>query len=178
MRSPSAHRRGWPPSRRSRRRRGRTAGRRTRRTRSCLRSVKQAARWAPHSSDRGKFAMRSRSMHSGRSTAEARRAWRRCDPNSSNLPSIMLAHENQPSGCAEFHGPIPHGDFCSCTILADAVGADRSAIPFEFCRRVLQKRWRMTCRHGLTRAELEEGKRAAPALGRLDATQAILVNAL
>lgn len=91
--------------------------------------------------------------------------------------SIVLAHENQASGCAEFYGPIPHGDFCSCTILADAVGADRSAIPFEFCRQVLQRRWRMTCHHGLTQADVDEG-RPAPALGRLDAAQAILVSEL
>ncbi|MBI2754344.1 MAG: hypothetical protein HYX46_12690 [Betaproteobacteria bacterium] len=92
--------------------------------------------------------------------------------------SIMLSHQNQVSESGESHGPIPHGDFCSCTILADAVGADRSAIPFEFCRRVLQKRWKINCRHGLTRAEVEDGKRFTPALGRLDATQAIVVSAL
>ena len=119
--------------------------------------------------------MRRRRMRSARSTVEARRD---VATQMDRIPeSILLAHENQASGCAEFHGPIPHGDFCSCSALADAVGTRHSTISFEFCRTVLQKRWTMTCRHGLTRAEAENHAKAT-LVGRLDSVQAILASNL
>ena len=40
-----------------------------------------------------------------------------------------------------------HGAHCSCRLLAAAAGADPSVIDYALCRRVLQKRWRMTCDH-------------------------------
>jgi len=40
-----------------------------------------------------------------------------------------------------------HGAHCSCRLLAAAAGAQPSALDYGFCRRVLQKRWRMTCDH-------------------------------
>lgn len=43
---------------------------------------------------------------------------------------------------------IQHGEHCSCKLLALAVGLDPRALSNEYCRQVLQKRWRMTCRHG------------------------------
>ena len=41
-----------------------------------------------------------------------------------------------------------HGDHCDCVLLANALRMKPSHITFEYCRRVLQKRWRMTCLHG------------------------------
>ena len=43
---------------------------------------------------------------------------------------------------------IEHGGSCSCTLLAQAVGLDPRKLSFEYCHRVLHKRWQMTCRHG------------------------------
>lgn len=43
---------------------------------------------------------------------------------------------------------IEHGQQCSCVLLAQAVGLDPRKLTYEYCRRVLHKRWRMTCRHG------------------------------
>lgn len=40
-----------------------------------------------------------------------------------------------------------HGTHCSCRLLTMATGADSSAIDYNFCRTVLQKRWRMECDH-------------------------------
>lgn len=41
-----------------------------------------------------------------------------------------------------------HGDRCACRLLAAAVGCKPAAIPFEYCRTVLMKRWRLECNHG------------------------------
>ena len=43
---------------------------------------------------------------------------------------------------------IPHGTRCSCKLLAEALHMDPRKLTYEFCRTVLQKHWRMTCRHG------------------------------
>lgn len=43
--------------------------------------------------------------------------------------------------------PMTHGEHCSCRLLAEALGRDPSALSYEYCRRVLQKHWRMTCHH-------------------------------
>ena len=45
------------------------------------------------------------------------------------------------------HWERRHGSHCVCRLLAAAARADPSAIDYGFCRRVLQKRWRMTCDH-------------------------------
>ena len=45
------------------------------------------------------------------------------------------------------HWERRHGTHCACRLLAAAVGADSSAVDYGFCRRILQKRWRMTCDH-------------------------------
>lgn len=72
---------------------------------------------------------------------------------------------------------IEHGDHCSCKPLALAVGQDPRSVSYEYCRWVLQKRWRMTCRHG-ERASAP----AAAGLGEhwrevtsFDSVQAILI---
>jgi hypothetical protein len=49
---------------------------------------------------------------------------------------------------------IKHGEHCSCKLLALAVGLDPRALSYEYCRRVLQRRWRMTCRHGECASDL------------------------
>ena len=41
-----------------------------------------------------------------------------------------------------------HGGHCECEQLAAALGCDPGTITFDFCLRVLQRHWRMTCRHG------------------------------
>lgn len=45
------------------------------------------------------------------------------------------------------HWERRHGSHCTCRLLAEAAGADPSAIDYDFCRRMLQKRWRMNCDH-------------------------------
>ena len=40
-----------------------------------------------------------------------------------------------------------HGEHCSCRLLAAATGTETSLIDYTFCRRVLQRRWRMVCDH-------------------------------
>lgn len=67
-----------------------------------------------------------------------------------------------------------HGEFCDCMLLASAVGADPTAVNFSYCRRVLQKRWRIKCEHG----KRVPGERVTPELPPRDsgdAVQAILV---
>jgi hypothetical protein len=45
------------------------------------------------------------------------------------------------------HRERKHGRHCSCRPLADAATAASEAIDYGFCRRVLQRRWRMACDH-------------------------------
>ena len=40
-----------------------------------------------------------------------------------------------------------HGSRCSCRALARAMGVPESGVDFNYCRRVLQKHWRMSCDH-------------------------------
>lgn len=73
--------------------------------------------------------------------------------------------------------PIPHGGRCECELLAAAMGCDSRSISFEFCQRVLQRHWRLECRHGSS----EEPTRmpAAPRwkeIGPTDAVKAILIS--
>lgn len=80
-----------------------------------------------------------------------------------------------PSGASRC---IQHGDHCECTLLARTLNIDPAAISFSFCQRVLQKHWRMTCRHG----SQGETPRLVPAverwreLGEVDAVKAILIS--
>lgn len=43
---------------------------------------------------------------------------------------------------------VEHGDACDCVMLAAAVGAGPDAVDLFYCRRVLQKHWRIGCNHG------------------------------
>ncbi len=71
-----------------------------------------------------------------------------------------------------------HGGQCSCKLLAEATGLDPRKLSFEYCHRVLHKRWRMTCRHGV--------RESAPAstglserwrkVGKVDGVKAILIS--
>lgn len=42
---------------------------------------------------------------------------------------------------------MAHGDHCDCQVLALAVGAPVSAVDYNYCRNVLQRHWRVVCRH-------------------------------
>ncbi len=84
--------------------------------------------------------------------------------------------------CAPETGPcnsmVPHGTNCECLLLAAAIGAGPDAIPFHYCLSVLQKHWRLTCRHGET---LETGKEKKVSekwrdFGDIDAVKAILIS--
>lgn len=73
---------------------------------------------------------------------------------------------------------IEHGEQCSCKLLALATGLDPRALTFEYCQRVLQKRWRMTCRHGQPASQPASN---GPAdrwrdLGPIDPVKAILLS--
>lgn len=73
---------------------------------------------------------------------------------------------------------IEHGGHCSCTLLAQATGLDPRKLSFEYCHRVLHKRWGMTCRHGQhetasVAAGLSEHWRD---LGPVDPVKAILIS--
>jgi hypothetical protein len=43
---------------------------------------------------------------------------------------------------------IEHGGHCDCKLLALALHLDPRTISLDYCQRVLQEHWRMTCRHG------------------------------
>ena len=43
---------------------------------------------------------------------------------------------------------VQHGDECSCTLLAKAIGAPADTVDQYYCRQVLQKHWRVRCNHG------------------------------
>ena len=73
---------------------------------------------------------------------------------------------------------IRHGGHCDCELLARALGIDPRAISFDYCTRVLQKRWRMTCRHGCLEAVTAasgSGERWHD-IGPVDAVKAILIS--
>jgi hypothetical protein len=59
---------------------------------------------------------------------------------------MQAEHESQDCWIAGFW-ERRHGSHCACRLLAASVGADPSAVDYGFCRRVLQKRWRMVCDH-------------------------------
>jgi hypothetical protein len=41
-----------------------------------------------------------------------------------------------------------HGDKCSCQILSMAATGKPSVCRYDYCRKVLQRRWSMQCNHG------------------------------
>jgi hypothetical protein len=73
---------------------------------------------------------------------------------------------------------IEHGAVCDCKVLAQALHLDGRAISFDYCRRVLQMRWRLTCRHGsleVPAAGIAVGERWRE-LGPMDPVKAILIS--
>jgi hypothetical protein len=69
------------------------------------------------------------------------------------------------------------GDLHSTKQLAAALGCDPSTISFDFCLRVLQRHWRMNCRHG----SVEDAPRRSSAhrwkdAGPVDAVKAVLIS--
>jgi hypothetical protein len=70
-----------------------------------------------------------------------------------------------------------HGAGCECLKLMALVGGDRRSMRFGFCVRVLQKHWRLSCRHGepdSAPADTRSGERWHD-LGDIDAVKAILL---
>lgn len=70
-----------------------------------------------------------------------------------------------------------HGGHCECEQLAAALGCDPSTITFDFCLHVLQRHWRMNCRHG----SVADGPHLSSArnwkdAGPTDAVKAILIS--
>jgi hypothetical protein len=72
---------------------------------------------------------------------------------------------------------LQHGAGCDCRLLAVATHAHPEAIPFSYCMNVLQKRYVMTCRHGVPQAVVDPALRGRgwTDVGRVDAVKAILV---
>jgi hypothetical protein len=70
-----------------------------------------------------------------------------------------------------------HCGVCECEKLAAAMGCDPSTITFDYCLRVLQRHWRMNCRHGsaedLPRVGIAHRWKDA---GPTDALKAILIS--
>lgn len=73
---------------------------------------------------------------------------------------------------------IEHGDRCDCALLARMLRIDPASISFEYCQRVLQKRWRMTCRHGCPSPTPSAGSKVEHwrDVGPVDAVRAILIS--
>jgi hypothetical protein len=70
--------------------------------------------------------------------------------------------------------PGSHGMYCGCTLLATACGVPAETVSYYSCRNGIQRRWRVTCRHGSDSGEREPQK-PLPGFGELDAVAAILV---
>lgn len=78
-----------------------------------------------------------------------------------------------PAGARE----IPHGTQCQCLLLAAAVAPKGEGLRFGYCLHVLQKHWRMTCRHGeVGPPETQrKGSEKWHDLGEMDGVKAVLV---
>lgn len=85
------------------------------------------------------------------------------------------------SDCAGAHAPgaeeLPHGTHCECRQLAAAVGLRPQALSYFYCRTTLQRRWCMTCRHGVVEAghPTTSGSERWTPSGRLTTVLAILI---
>lgn len=72
---------------------------------------------------------------------------------------------------------MDHGGHCDCELLALAFGVSPGAISFDYCHRVLQKHWRITCRHGSHHAEPVSGTGERwRDIGPIDPVKAILIS--
>ena len=72
------------------------------------------------------------------------------------------------------YGDCDHGDHCDCMALARAVGAGADSVDLNYCRRVLQKHWRLKCNHG-GRLPAERATPQVPPVDSSDPVQAILL---
>ena len=59
----------------------------------------------------------------------------------------MVAERSLPECWIAGHWERRHGSHCACRLLAAAAHAVPSGIDYGSCRRVLQRRWGMTCDH-------------------------------
>ena len=73
------------------------------------------------------------------------------------------------------HWERRHGSHCTCKMLADAIGAEPSAADYDYCRRVLQKHWRMVCDH-LPQVERPRTTPTLPPHDLHDPLQALLLH--
>ena len=82
------------------------------------------------------------------------------------------------TACPELARLIEHGEECDCKALALAAGLDPRALPYRYCHDVLQKRWRLVCRHGeAPRSARNPGlSRHWRGLGPVDPIKAILMS--
>lgn len=73
---------------------------------------------------------------------------------------------------------IDHGASCECAVLAQALGLSPRAVTYAFCAQVLQRRWRMTCRHGSAEPAIppRDSTGRWKDLGEIDEVTAILVH--
>jgi hypothetical protein len=55
---------------------------------------------------------------------------------------------NAMTACPELVRLIEHGEACECRALAAALGVDPRTMSYRYCHDVLQKHWRLICRHG------------------------------
>ena len=67
-----------------------------------------------------------------------------------------------------------HGEHCSCRLLAAATGTEPSSIDYTYCRRVLQRRWRIVCDHIPTVVRRKATRRLPPHNSR-DPLHALLI---
>lgn len=73
--------------------------------------------------------------------------------------------------------PSHHDGMCECEELAQTMGVDPSTITFDFCLHVLQRHWRMTCRHGATNEEPHQSIATKwTGAGPTDPVKAILIS--
>ena len=89
----------------------------------------------------------------------------------------MGAHENyQSPGPMAPARRMNHGRRCECLSLAAAAHVRGDAISFSYCHNVLQRRYRMVCRHGEADVETEPAAASKWHIdGPIDAVKAILV---
>lgn len=80
---------------------------------------------------------------------------------------------------SNFTERLEHGEQCTCTLLAQAIGVDPRAISFEFCKRVLQRHWNLSCHHGKpcsTPKASGLGEHWRHGVGPIDPVKAILIS--
>lgn len=69
-----------------------------------------------------------------------------------------------------------HGDLCTCRLLAIAIGSNPKMLRFNYCKTVLQRRWRVECNHGCAPGERKPSTVAKwQGFGPIDPVKAVLI---